>query len=1494
MTITDNGGSSTFPGTGCSGSAEIDVVEIPNPVPFISGSDSYCEGGSTILTAIPPSLDPYYTAFTYLWSSGETTQTVEATEGVYSVTITDNGGSSTFSGSGCSGSAEIDVVEIPNPVPFISGSDSYCEGGSTILTAIPPTSNFYVNFTYEWSNGETTQTVEATEGVYSVTITDNGGSSTFPGTGCSGSAEITVFENPNPQPSIEGVLEYCQGESTFLNVTGASGTYQWSTDETTSSIEVTEGVYTVVVTDDNQCTGSASVLVVENVNPTVFITGNNSYCEGESTIINAIFFPAPDSTDGIEYQWSNNETTQSIEVTEGTYSVTVTDQNGCTGTSEINIFEIPNPVPVIEGELEYCEGESTVLTVIPPSVEPYVAFTYLWSNGETTQTIEVAAGIYSVTITDNGGSSTFSGTGCSGSTSVTVEANTNPQPDIEGDLEYCIGENTFLTVSGDFESYLWSNDAQTSFIEVTEGTYSVAVTDENGCVGMDEVTVLENPNPQPIITGNTFICEGDVTTIFANNGYESYLWNTGQTTPFIVVQSAGTYSVTVTDENGCMGSAEITVQTTPPSSAVVIQASSLCNNTLVSAESSLNLMDLVIDGNLSGVWTDANGNTVTTFNAFGLLTGNYEFTYTIDNPTPCSDISYQSSVQVVDCTTVCAVLDGNQSVENIEICSGGELTLIDGNTIDNDIEGGKIEWVYSDSPDFEAYSSEAIVFTGSLPSNNSCQVMSYYFKARLTDIECFDQTTDAFEVAVYPNLSNSTTSISEDCRVVVNTCEGFEINFQGTTFNTTATIDLSIEDLSPAKFTITNPNAPSDCNTLQILQDFVCAPAAIGDFVWEDVNENGQQDVGENGINGVTVNLLEGSDKKIAALQSTVTVPHPSEGTNGFYEFRNINPGDYIVQFELPQGKYIYAPANIGNDAKDSDVVTPTGETAIITLQSGEVNTTTDAGMISACGEISAEATDISVCHGESAVLEVLFSNVEEEEILWSTGETGSSILTETFFNESCEPILHSYSVVLTQADNCSTIELDFTVTVYPNPTTQATVNVSEDNCSITVEACPEVVIAYQVAGGNLTLGNSYTAEEGDNLVPIEFIFTSPYSCGNARISATLNCVARASVGDFVWEDINENGLQDEGELGLENVSVNLLDENGEILQSTATDGNGFYLFEDLLPSDYQLQFGSIDDYLFTLSNQGNEALDSDVNENGLTAIFTLAAGENNRDMDAGLVRNCPNIQNIFETTSLQICHGEPIQIAIQDIEVEENEVLLFVLHENGGDVFETAIEVGTNANFVVSDLEAGSYAVSAVVGTDENGDDLPDEGGFCYDVVTQNNMVTINEAILIEDVVTVVCSNNIDNFIIAINVNGGVGGSYQLKFNDSVFTVAANEPIEFGPFAVGNPYEIVVTDAFGCSATAAGFPECTVPVELLDFSGEIQAGGNLLQWTTATEINNDFFSLYHSTDGVHFEAIAEIDGRGTSSQTQHYQFLHRNPSIVSRSPSTPRSRGRL
>ncbi|MFK7935740.1 MAG: choice-of-anchor D domain-containing protein, partial [Saprospiraceae bacterium] len=130
---------------------------------------------------------------------------------------------------------------------------------------------------------------------------------------------------------------------------------------------------------------------------------------------------------------------------------------------------------------------------------------------------------------------------------------------IEGELAYCSADNTTtLSAGADWQSYLWSNDATTSTVEVAAGTHSVTVTDVNGATYADEVTVVENASPQPIITGDLETCNS--TTLDAGT-WSSYLWSNDATTQTIEI-GLGTHMVTVTAENGCTGTDEVTVADT--------------------------------------------------------------------------------------------------------------------------------------------------------------------------------------------------------------------------------------------------------------------------------------------------------------------------------------------------------------------------------------------------------------------------------------------------------------------------------------------------------------------------------------------------------------------------------------------------------------------------------------------------------------------------------------------------------------------------------------------------------------------------------------------------------------------------------------------------------------------------------------------------------------------------------------------------------------------
>ena len=137
-----------------------------------------------------------------------------------------------------------------------------------------------------------------------------------------------------------------------------------------------------------------------------------------------------------------------------------------------------------------------------------------------------------------------------------------PTPKITGKLAFCPGASTTLSAGAGFASYSWSN-GQTGTSNITvnaAGTYKVTVTNAFGCTGTDSVIVTQLTPPAPSITGGLSLCSGS-TTLNAGGGFAAYSWTSGQSTQLIVVSAPGTYTVTVTDFNGCTGTASATTVT---------------------------------------------------------------------------------------------------------------------------------------------------------------------------------------------------------------------------------------------------------------------------------------------------------------------------------------------------------------------------------------------------------------------------------------------------------------------------------------------------------------------------------------------------------------------------------------------------------------------------------------------------------------------------------------------------------------------------------------------------------------------------------------------------------------------------------------------------------------------------------------------------------------------------------------------------------------------
>ncbi|MEM9023062.1 MAG: T9SS type A sorting domain-containing protein, partial [Bacteroidota bacterium] len=345
-------------------------------------------------------------------------------------------------------------------------------------------------------------------------------------------------------------------------------TYNWSNGGTTATMfGLGAGTYTVSITDANGCgPATATATITEPTAVTGSITGQTDVlCNGDNTgDATAI---ASGGTAPYSFTWSNGDNgTTADSLAAGTYTVTITDANGCGPV--ITTVTITEPsaltVDVISQVDVLCNGDSTgSATALATGGTP--TYAYAWSNGDVgTVASGLAAGTYFVTATDLNG--------CVDVDSVTI---TEPPALMLSDSVTNVTCNGLsdgaidLTVAGGVMpySYLWSTGDNTEDVtNLAAGTYTVVVTDANGCVDSLSATVTEPVLLTVTTTGLDVLCEGDqngeaTATPAGGTAPYGYQWNDplAQTTDLATNLAEGTYTVVVTDANGCTASDSVTI-----------------------------------------------------------------------------------------------------------------------------------------------------------------------------------------------------------------------------------------------------------------------------------------------------------------------------------------------------------------------------------------------------------------------------------------------------------------------------------------------------------------------------------------------------------------------------------------------------------------------------------------------------------------------------------------------------------------------------------------------------------------------------------------------------------------------------------------------------------------------------------------------------------------------------------------------------------------------
>ena len=340
--------------------------------------------------------------------------------------------------------------------------------------------------------------------------------------------------------------------------------------------------------------------------------------------------------------------------------------------------------------------------------------------------------------------------------------------------------------------------------------------------------------------------------------------------------------------------------------------------------------------------------------------------------------------------------------------------------------------------------------------------------------------------------------------------------------------------------------------------------ASLGDKVWLDSNKNGVQDSGEAGVSGVTVKLLDALGNVVATATTDAS---------GNYLFSNLIPGSYAVQVVAPTG-YTFTTKDSASatDLTDSDVDATTGKTVLTTLDSGENDLSWDAGLV---------APVVAASYGDKVWLDKNANGVQD------AGEAGLSGVTVKLLNSAG-------SVVATTTTDANGNYL-FT-------------NLTPGDYSAQVVAPTGYFISAKDQGGNDATDSDFDPTTGKTI-------TTTLSANENDLSWDAGLYQKASIGDKVWADCNNNGIQDATESGVPGITVKLLNAAGAVVATTLTDINGNYVFKDLMPGTYSVQFVAPTGYTFTTKDVGsNDAVDSDVGGTtviGTTNLITNGSFEN-------------------------------------------------------------------------------------------------------------------------------------------------------------------------------------------------------------------------------------------------------------------------------------------
>ncbi len=1235
----------------CAESASITVVVDPASSVTAGPDQTICAGESVILSATGGP--------NFLWSPSTGLSSTSSANPIATPSVTTVYTVISYNNdiTACSDTDEVVVIVEPGSQISVSGNTALCAGESTTLTATGADIYFWSPSTglSDPFSGTTVASPSETTTYFVTGINSNGS--------CASSEVVTVVVTPFTTANAGLDQTICEGESAQLNASGGS-VYSWSpasglSDANSANPIATPAVttvYTVTVSSGagNQCSDTDEVVVVVEPGVNLNVSGDPAICAGESASLSA--------SGASSYSWSPatglsdpnsaNPTASPTETT--TYTVIGTNANGnCAESASITVVvgEASNVNAGLDQTI--CDGEFVQLNASG-------GINYVWSPATGLSNPNIANPVASPTVTTvyTVTSSSTGAVNCTSTDQVVVVVEPNVDLIASGNASICTGESTTLSASG-ATSYSWSpatglsdpfssNPVATPTVTTT---YTVVGTNANGtCSEAASVTITVGDVSNVNAGFDQTICSGEAAQLMASGGM-NYVWSpaTGLSDPNIsnpIATPSTTTVYTVTtfgnDPAMCSSSDQVVVVVEPGVDLVASGSAAICTgeSTTLSASGA----DSYMWSPSTGLSDPFSANPV----ASPLVTTTYNVVGTNANGT-CAEMA-TVTITVGDVSNVNAGLDQT-------ICEGESAQLV---------ATGGMNYVWSPAT---GLSNPNIANPVATPSTTTVYTVTTF-----GNDPAMCSSTDQVVVIVEPGVDliaggDAAICLGESTQLTASGASAYSWS-PATGLSDPFSASPIATPLVTTTYTVIGTNSTGGCAESATVTIIVGDASQVNAGLDQTICEGeSAQLAASGGMNYVWSPATGLSDPTIAnpiaspSVTTVYTVTSTSDGA------ANCSSTDQVVVVVEPgvdlsvsgdtaicEGEtaqlsasgavsYTWSPATGLSDPFSSNpVASPTVTTTYTIVGSNANGTCAESASITVivgdASNVNAGA-DQTICSGESAQLNATGG----ANYVWSPA-TGLS--DPTIANPIASPTTTTvYTVTSTSggAANCTSTDQ---VVVVVEDGANVSASVGDTNLCIgestTVTLSGADIYSWSPATG--------VSDPNGSVVTLNPTVTTTYTItglnanGNCPSTESITIVVDdcyAALGNYVWLDENENGLQDITESGVEGVQVFLYNANdlNNPIDSQFTDADGFYLFDNLDPNQsYVVMFIAPAGYEFTTQGAGAAAgddNDSDANiVTGYADAVFLGYNEVNLTIDAGLVPPCVN---------------EPIEICVEPVQ---------------------------------------------------------------------------------------------------------------------------------------------------------------------------------------------------------------------------------------------------